>query len=133
MPDTPPTASPVQPNEVNLIWQRKVQEVKQISPAGGRNLEGSRVAIQGDTVVLYLRSELALGFFTATPKRETNLKELVRSAVGMPGAKVTLQVDATQPTMPLDEPSESASPVLDGEALVEAVIRDFNGHEVEES
>ncbi len=130
-PTPAPPAQAEAVSEANLIWQRKVQEIKAISPAGGRNLDGSRVEVQGDTIVLYLRTELAHGFFTATPKREANLKEAVRSALGMPQAKVLLQVDSSQPTM-FDEPSESAPAVLDGEALVEAVKQNFNGHEVEE-
>ncbi len=121
--------------EASFAWQRKVQELKAVSPAGGRNLDGSRVEVQGDTVILYLRSELAHGFFTASPKRETNLKEAVRSALGLPNAKVILQVDPnTQPAM-FDEPSAqqtSAPDVLGGDALVEAVKQNFNGHEVEE-
>lgn len=117
-------------DELNQRWQAMVQKLKERSPLGGGNLEGSRVELQSeDTVRLILRSEMALAFFRAKSSREQNLKESVRSALGMPHARVLLEVGETHldppPPVPVVE-----SPELEGDALADAVIQNLGGYEV---
>ncbi|GBC92962.1 DNA polymerase III subunit tau [bacterium HR15] len=115
--------------EANQRWRAFVEKLKEKSPVGGRNLEGSRVHIEGDTVRLYLRSEMARAYFRDSAQRERTLAEMVRKQLNMPQAKVILEV------MPHSEPPAAppppvAQPILEGEALVEAIKRTFNGHEI---
>jgi hypothetical protein len=106
-----------------------VQKLKEKSPAGGRNLEGSRVRVEGNTVYLYLRSEMALAFFRASAQRERALTEEVRKRLNMPQAEVLLRVlPNSEPPPP--PPPPVAQPTLEGEALVEAIKRTFDGHEI---
>ncbi len=138
-PETVATASPpsashdrLPTDELNQRWQAMVKKLKERSPVGGGNLEGSRVELQGgDTIRLVLRSEMALAFFRAKASREQNLKESVRSALGMPHARVILEVEET----PLDPPPPVPvveSPELEGDALADAVIQNLGGYEVAE-
>ncbi len=116
-------------DEPNQLWQAMVQKLKARSPAGGGNLEGSYVKVEGETVRLFLRSEMALAFFRSKPSREQNLKDSVRSALGLPHAHVILEVSATPPDPP-PPPATVEMPELEGDALAEAVIRNLGGYEV---
>jgi DNA polymerase-3 subunit gamma/tau len=116
------------PEELNRRWQAFVQKLKERSPVGGRNLEGSQLQIEGDTIHLYLRSEMARAYFRESPQREQRLVEMVRQQLKMPNAKVLLQVlPNSEPPPPPPSPTQ---PVLEGEALIEAVKRELNGYEV---
>jgi IS30 family transposase len=66
------------PEELNQRWQAFIQKLKERSPVGGRNLEGSQLQIEGDTIYLYLRSEMARAYFRESPQREQRLVEMVR-------------------------------------------------------
>jgi DNA polymerase-3 subunit gamma/tau len=121
--------SPAGEDALNRRWQAYVQKLKEKSPAGGRNLEGSRVRVEGNTVYLYLRSEMALAFFRASAQRERALTEEVRKRLNMPQAEVLLRVlPNSEPPPP--PPPPVAQPTLEGEALVEAIKRTFDGHEI---
>jgi hypothetical protein len=76
------------PEELNQRWQAFIQKLKERSPVGGRNLEGSQLRIEGDTLYLYLRSEMARAYFRESPQREQRLVEMVRQQLRMPNAKV---------------------------------------------
>ncbi len=125
-PDTVVSAPTDEPNQ---LWQAMVQKLKARSPVGGGNLEGSCVQVEGETVRLFLRSEMALAFFRSKPSREQNLKDSVRSALGLPHAHVILEVNATPPDPPPPPPTVEM-PELEGDALAEAVIRNLGGYEV---
>jgi hypothetical protein len=125
-PTSPPTEATATPEELNQRWQAFIQKLKERSPVGGRNLEGSQLRIEGDTLYLYLRSEMARAYFRESPQREQRLVEMVRQQLRMPNAKVLLQV------LPQSEapPPPPTQPVLEGEALVEAVKRELNAYEI---
>ncbi len=113
--------------ELNRRWHTFVQKLKERSPVGGRNLEGSQLQIEGDTIHLYLRSEMARAYFRESPQREQRLVEMVRQQLKMPNAKVLLQVLPNSEPPPPPPPTQ---PILEGEALIEAVKREFNGYEI---
>ena len=128
----PVPASPVREEvemteELNRRWHTFVQKLKERSPVGGRNLEGSQLQIEGDTIHLYLRSEMARAYFRESPQREQRLVEMVRQQLKMPNAKVLLQVLPNSEPPPPPPPTQ---PILEGEALIEAVKREFNGYEI---
>ncbi|MEN3000445.1 MAG: DNA polymerase III subunit gamma/tau [Armatimonadota bacterium] len=115
--------------ELNRRWRAFVAKLKEKSPVGGRNLDGSRVHLEGDTIYLYLRSEMARAYFRDSAQREEKLVEMVRKQLNLPQAEVILEVlpNSEPPPAP---PPPVAQPTLEGEALVEAIKRTFDGHEV---
>ncbi len=126
-----PEESPAapEPDAINQRWHTFVQRLKERSPVGGRNLDGSRLHIEGNTVRLYLRSEMARQYFRHSPQRENTLVDMVRKQVNMPQAQVILEVLPESDSQALPPPPV-AQPTLEGEALVEAIKRSFNGHEI---
>jgi len=122
-----PPDSP-QDEELNLRWSAYVEKLKERSPVGGRNLEGSRVQVEGNTVRLYLRSEMARAYFRDSAQRERTLVDMVRKQLNMPQAQVILEVLPNCELSPA--PLPTAQPILEGEALVEAIKRTFDGHEL---
>ncbi len=129
--ETPPPPESVGEGdeELNRRWRAFVEKLKEKSPVGGRNLEGSRVHLEGDTIHLYLRSEMARTYFRDSAQRERTLADMVRKQLNMPQAKVILQVLPHSEPPPAPPPPVAQS-TLEGEALVEAIKRTFDGHEV---
>ena len=127
-PASPAKAEAEMPEELNRRWQAFIQRLKERSPVGGRNLEGSQLRIEDDTIHLYLRSEMARAYFRESAQREQRLVDMVRQQLKMPNAKVLLQVLPNSEPPPM--PPSPTQPVLEGEALVEAIKREFNGYEI---
>jgi len=115
--------------EANRRWRAFVEKLKEKSPIGGRNLEGSQVLIEGNTIRLYLRSEMARAYFRDSVQRESKLAEMLRTQLNMPQAQVILEVIPNSEPTPTPPPPV-AQPTLEGEAIVEAIKRTFNGHEI---
>jgi hypothetical protein len=70
---------------------------------------------------------MARAYFRESPQREQRLVEMVRQQLRMPNAKVLLQVLPQSEAPPPPPPTQ---PVLEGEALVEAVKRELNAYEI---
>jgi hypothetical protein len=71
---------------------------------------------------------MARAYFRESPQREQRLVDMVRQQLKMPNAKVLLQVLPNSEPPPM--PPSPTQPVLEGEALVEAIKREFNGYEI---
>jgi DNA polymerase-3 subunit gamma/tau len=131
---TPPTeqqSESVDSAYANQLWQQKVAELVQRSPAGGMHLQGSRVVIEDGVIRLILARRLAYEFFKQSARREQNLVQAARSALGMPNAPVKLEY-ADEPPPEEPPPPPVAEPrVLEGEELIDAISQTFNGYEVE--
>jgi len=135
----PPTTTPTTEQQresvdsayANQLWQQKVAELVQRSPAGGMHLQGSRVVIEDGMIRLILARRLAYEFFKQSARREQNLVQAARSALGMPNAPVKLEY-ADEPPPEEPPPPPVAEPrVLEGEELIDAISQTFNGYEVE--
>ncbi|MCS7301667.1 MAG: DNA polymerase III subunit gamma/tau [Fimbriimonadales bacterium] len=115
----------------NQLWQQKVDELIQRSPSGGMHLRGSRVVVEDGAIRLILASQLAYEFFKQGARREQNLVQAVRSALGMPTAPVKLEYSTElRPQEPPPPPVVESRP-LEGEELIDAINQTFNGYEVE--
>lgn len=127
------TQLPIDLATANQLWQQRVEELVRRSPAGGMHLRGSRIELDGEFVRLVMPTQLGYEFFKQQARRETNLMNEVRAALGMPNAAVQLaysseaRAEEPPPPPPVVEP-----PVLEGDALADALIEALNGHEVEE-
>ncbi|OYT68869.1 MAG: DNA polymerase III subunit gamma/tau [Armatimonadetes bacterium JP3_11] len=125
------TGEGIDPDYANQLWHQKVEELGQRSPAGRTNLRGSRVLIENGTIRLILASQMAYEFFRQKSERERNLIQTVQSALGMPNAPVKLEYSQEPPREAPPPPPVAEAPVLEGEALIDAINQTFNGHEVE--
>jgi DNA polymerase III gamma/tau subunit len=131
---TPPTeqqSESVDSAYANQLWQQKVAELVQRSPAGGMHLQGSRVVIEDGAIRLILARRLAYEFFKQSARREQNLVQAARSALGMPNAPVKLEYTDEPPPEEPPPPPVAESRVLEGEELIDAISQTFNGYEVE--
>lgn len=125
-----PTGEIVDIAYANQLWQQKVDELVQRSPAGGIHLRGSRVVVDSGTVRLILASRLSYEFFKQNARREQNLVQAVRSALGMPNAPVRLERLNEPPAEPPPPPVVETRP-LEGEELIDAISQTFNGYEID--
>jgi hypothetical protein len=78
-------------------------------------------------------TRLGYEYFKQQARREANLADEVRKTLGAPNAPVQLAyAEEAPPEEPPPPPPVAESPLLEGEALVEALQRALNGHEVED-
>ncbi len=128
---TIPAGDSIDTAYANQLWQQKANELIERSPAGGMHLRGSRVGIENGAIRLIFANQLAYEFFRQSTRREQNLVQAVRSALGMPNAPV--QLDYSRETPPAEPPPPPVveSRPLEGEELVDAINQTFNGYEVE--
>ncbi|MCX7993394.1 MAG: DNA polymerase III subunit gamma/tau [Fimbriimonadales bacterium] len=128
---TAPEDDGVNPAYANQLWQQKAEELIQRSPAGGMHLRGSRVAVENGVIRLILASQMAYEFFKQNARREQNLVQAARAALGMPNAPVRLEYSNDPPSQEPPPPPVVESRPLEGEELIEAINQTFNGYEVE--
>ncbi|GIV07343.1 MAG: hypothetical protein KatS3mg017_0545 [Fimbriimonadales bacterium] len=128
---TTPSEDSIDAAYANQLWQQKVNELMNRSPAGGIHLRGSRVSIENGVIQLTLASQLAYEFFVQNERREQNLVQEVHSALGMPNAPVQLGYSQEARPTELPPPPVVESRPLEGEALVDAISQTLNGYEVE--
>jgi len=126
------TALPVDPATANQLWQQRVEELVQRSPAGGMHLRGSRLELDGDRVRLVMPTRFGYEYFKQQARREANLIDEVRKTLGAPNAPVQLVYsDEARPEEPPLTPPPPAERELEGEELVDELMRALNGHEVD--
>ncbi|GIV11525.1 MAG: hypothetical protein KatS3mg020_1016 [Fimbriimonadales bacterium] len=128
---TTPAEDSIDAAYANQLWQQKVNELMNRSPAGGIHLRGSRVSIENGVIQLTLASQLAYEFFVQNERRKQNLVQEVHSALGMPNAPVQLDYSQEAPLEELPPPPVVESRPLEGEALVDAISQTLNGYEVD--
>jgi hypothetical protein len=104
----------------------------QRSPVGGMHLRGSRLELDGDRVRLVMPTRFGYEYFKQQARRESNLIEEVRKTLGAPNAPVQLAYsDEARREEPLPTPQPPAERELEGEELVDELMRALNGHEVD--
>ena len=127
-----PTQLPIDPATANQLWQQRVEELVQRSPAGGMHLRGSRLELDGGLVRVVMPTRFGYEYFKQQARRESNLIEEVRKTLGAPNAPVQLAYsDEARPEEPSPTPPPPAERELEGEELVDELIRALNGHEVD--
>jgi len=126
------TALPVDPATANQLWQQRVEELVQRSPAGRMHLRGSRLELDGGLVRVVLPTRFGYEYFKQQARREANLIDEVRKTLGAPNAPVQLVYsDEARPEEPPLTPPPPAERELEGEELVDELMRALNGHEVD--
>jgi DNA polymerase-3 subunit gamma/tau len=127
-----PTQLPIDPATANQLWQQRVEELVQRSPAGRMHLRGSRLELDGGLVRVVLPTRFGYEYFKQQARRESNLIEEVRKTLGAPNAPVQLAYsDEARREEPLPTPQPPAERELEGEELVDELMRALNGHEVD--
>jgi len=127
-----PTQLPIDPATANQLWQQRVEELVQRSPVGGMHLRGSRLELDGDRVRLVMPTRFGYEYFKQQARRESNLIEEVRKTLGAPNAPVQLVYsDEARPEEPSPTLPPPAERELEGEELVDELMRALNGHEVD--
>ena len=132
----PPTDSatplPIDPATANQRWQQRVEELMRRSPVGGMHLRGSRLELDGDRVRLVMPTRFGYEYFKQQARREANLIEEVRKTLGAPNAPVQLVYsEGSRTEEPSPTPPHPAERELEGEELVDELMRALNGHEVD--
>jgi DNA polymerase-3 subunit gamma/tau len=127
-----PTQLPIDPATANQLWQQRVEELVQRSPAGRMHLRGSRLELDGGLVRVVLPTRFGYEYFKQQARRESNLIEEVRKTLGAPNAPVQLAYsDEARREEPPLTPPPPAERELEGEELVDELMRALNGHEVD--
>jgi DNA polymerase-3 subunit gamma/tau len=126
------TALPIDPATANQLWQQRVEELVQRSPAGRMHLRGSRLELDGGLVRVVLPTRFGYEYFKQQARRESNLIEEVRKTLGAPNAPVQLAYsDEAHREEPPLTPPPPAERELEGEELVNELLHALNGHEVD--